>query len=135
MRRVFLIVFTLFFTEILYGQSTTFQALITGSWTSSFNWSNGIPDENTDVTIDGALTFNCTVNGNGKCHDLIHTNYSTLNINQDVTLTIWGNLFLGDLSTLINNGTIVLHGDYFYNGKKRIESNGSIQINSSIETN
>ncbi|MBP7262308.1 MAG: hypothetical protein KBB37_13570 [Bacteroidia bacterium] len=97
MNTVKVILFVLFFTvtAAFVSAQTTFTAN-TGNWNVPGNWSNGIPDANTDAIIQNGR--NCTVNiANAVCRSLT---ISGGNSNSGLTISLGNSLAVTNATTI-----------------------------------
>jgi hypothetical protein len=105
--------------------ASTFQT--DGNWSAAANWSNGLPETTTNVT----MAANCTVDGNYSVNDATVNSSAAVTVGAGNTLTVGRNFILksdaSNTASLINNGTIDVTGTtsverYMTGGKWHIVS-------------
>jgi len=103
---------------------------VSSSWNG--NWSNGLPNRNTDVTIESDFQLTPEM-ANFECLDLDIAANTSFEVSKNATATVYGNVLnkgqfeaQGDGS---NSGSIIFHGEV--NNK----DNGQMYMNKSIVYN
>lgn len=67
----------------------------TGTWTNASNWSNGLPGETTDVTIDGNVTINVVA----ECNDMTISPTGAVTVGAGKELYVLNNLLIESNAT------------------------------------
>ena len=124
------------------AQNTSWNGTVSNDWNNSSNWSNGVPDSTTNVTIGsatfrpqvpttGATTFNITVNNGGyleweSCGGVLDI-YGTLMVVNGGTV---------DLGNCSPPNQMIFHGNFqVNNGGDILAGNGIIDLKGSSWTN
>ncbi len=102
---------------------------VSSSWNGQ--WSNGLPNRNTDVTIESDFELNPEM-GNFECLDLDIAEGASFVIDKNTTATVYGNLinkgqFEIENDELVNSGSVIFFGEV--NNKE----NGLMFMNKNIE--
>lgn len=109
---------------VLSAQTTSWTGTDDDKWRNASNWTNGVPDENTDVVIGDANftgSFEPTLKkgkGNGDCNDLTLGNGGTpVTLTTKDRLEISGDLTIGTNGTLVHDqNNLYVSGDFENNG-------------------
>jgi len=89
-------------------------------WTDTLNWSAGVPDQNSDVTIASA-TFQPTIATNVNINSLTINSGATLNVNTALNLTV--------TDAITNNGTLTMADNANLVQVNNVSNTGNIIVN------
>jgi len=79
-------------------------------WNIAGNWSDGIPNSSTNVTIY-EYTNAPIIAATAACNNLVIAPDATLTVNSEITLTVSDDLVVESGGSFINNGTTTVTGD------------------------
>ena len=124
------IVYTIGLPNSINPDSTTWTGNVSTAWMNSGNWTNGIPNSYTDVTIPSGRSRYPLITGDYSCKDLYIENGGTVTISSSGSLTANGNTTNYGIFTLssdangtgcfidnghVNGGTNYIFNRYFPN--------------------
>jgi fibronectin-binding autotransporter adhesin len=122
--------FFLFFHSKTHAQSTSWKGTASTSWSSSSNWTNGIPSSTLDVIIGDANftgSFQPTISSTATAKSITIGNaakVSTLTVSRG--LTVSGDILIGTNGTISNGAyTITLTGNWTKNGSYTTSSSSA----------
>lgn len=118
----FLIIVLLISITNLFSQ-TSWKGTTNNKWKTTSNWTNGVPDQNTDAIIGDANFVGANqpvLDGNVSCKNLTLGNGSIVSsLGIEKNITVYGDLLIGTNGTINadnNNRTITLRGNWTNNG-------------------
>lgn len=101
----------------LCGQVTTWNGTTSSAWNTAANWSNGVPDQNTDAVIAGNTPFDPDTTGAAAvCRDFTVQQFGAYRVTPGSPLTIHGNCTTAGfqngngLVRMVGAGTHVIQG-------------------------
>jgi hypothetical protein len=95
----------------------------TNDWFSDINWSAGVPDAATDVTVNSSVVNQPVIDAGtvyAECNNLTIDPGASLNLNAGQALTVYGNLN--------NSGNLAIHSDEAQSGSLIVYGNSSGNI-------
>ena len=128
MKKTLLMVVLLFATIFTYSQNdtTTWHGNFNSSWDKPTNWTNGVPDDTMNVTIDTKI-YQPAITSDAECLNLIIEESSILQIGLVPGLTshlkIYGNLdiYADSGLTVREKNFVTVFGDTYIYGKQSIK--------------
>lgn len=132
MRRLFLVLFSIGFSNILLGVTTYTSTTTGGNWSTGTTWVGGTPppgsSNNANIIIDGSVTSNSSITlGNNDA----------LTVNSNDTLVIIGDFTMNNNASIsIQSGAVLLiRGNLNCNNNLNLDANSYLIVTGNLTTN